>query len=478
MKTSLPLSLVCGGCGVEAPPTAPFRCGAARPGDDIDHLLTRVIDIAQVRFPRTAGEAPNPFLRYRSLTLAWHLARAHGWSDAQLVDTIAALDEQVAAIEGHGFTVTPLRPLPVLRKAIGGPAELLAKDETGNVSGSHKARHLFGVMLYLRVAEALDLMPANRPLAISSCGNAALAAAVVAAAARRPLDVFIPTWAEAPVVEQLRSLGARIQPCPRRADTPGDPCTHAFRGAVAAGAIPFSCQGSDNGLAIEGGMTLGYELVAALATDPPDRIFIQVGGGALASAVIQAWREAKAWGLVRTLPRFHAVQTSNTAPLARAYRRLLTRIASELPAHALEVDHPRDSLAARDARAQLLRHTRHRPAVAAALHHAATHRSLYMWPWEREPESIAHGILDDETYDWMEILRGMLTTGGFPIEVDEELLRESRALVRRHSRVVADATGSSGLAGLIQLQRAGVLRPEERALVLLTGIDRHHGAGD
>jgi threonine synthase len=494
--TALPLTLVCSGCGAEASPESPFRCPKARPGDDIDHLLTRVIDVGQVRFPRPTTQPPgsanssavapdststlppvttetNPFIRYRTLSLAWHLARAHGWSDARIVDTIAALDERVAVIEGHGFTSTPLRSLPRLRTAIGGPAELLAKDETGNVSGSHKARHLMGVMLYLQVAEALGIFAPGKPLAISSCGNAALAAAVVAAAARRPLDVFIPTWAEAPVVEQLRSLGARVQPCPRQADASGDPCTHAFRRAVAAGAIPFSCQGSDNGLAIEGGITLGYELVAELAALPPDRIFIQVGGGALGSAVIQAWREAKAWGLVDRLPRFHLVQTSNTAPLARAYRRLLTRISSELPAGTLQVDQTRGSLAARDARSLLLQREQLRPAIARALHHAATHRSLYMWPWEEQPRSIAHGILDDETYDWMELVRGMLTTGGYPLEVDEALLTESRNLVRRRTRVTADATGTAGLAGLLLLKQEGLLDPAERCVFLLTGIDRN-----
>ena len=42
----------------------------------------------------------------------------------------------------------------------------------------------------------------------------------------------------------------------------------------------------------------------------------------------------------------------------------------------------------------------------AALAHAVRHRHDVMRPWESEPHSIAHGILDDETYDWCEIVRG------------------------------------------------------------------------
>ena len=88
------------------------------------------------------------------------------------------------------------------------------KDETGNVSGSHKARHLFGVLLYLEVAERLGLAdPRAAELAIASCGNAALAAAVVAAAGGRALRVFVPRRRRPVVLERLEELGARVVAC-------------------------------------------------------------------------------------------------------------------------------------------------------------------------------------------------------------------------------------------------------------------------
>ena len=60
-------------------------------------------------------------------------------------------------------------------------ADVWVKDETGNVGGSHKGRHLAGALLHLRAAEALGLAGASRrPLAIASCGNAAIAAATLA----------------------------------------------------------------------------------------------------------------------------------------------------------------------------------------------------------------------------------------------------------------------------------------------------------
>ena len=63
-----------------------------------------------------------------------------------------------------------------------------------------------------------------------------------------------------------------------------------FREAVQAGALPFGVQGTENGLAIEGGRTLAFEMAEAFATTgkTPDAVYVQVGGGALASALATA----------------------------------------------------------------------------------------------------------------------------------------------------------------------------------------------
>ncbi|MGZ8832863.1 MAG: hypothetical protein ACXW19_06680 [Thermoanaerobaculia bacterium] len=53
------------------------------------------------------------------------------------------------------------------------------------------------------------------------------------------------------------------------------------------------------------------------------------------------------------------------------------------------------------------------------------HRSEFMWPWETPPASVATGILDDETYDWATVTRGMINSDGFPIVVSEDQLIEA-----------------------------------------------------
>ncbi len=196
------------------------------------------------RLDPPADPDPNPFVRYRALFHAYHVARAAGWGDARYVDLVHEFDDAVAGVDGTGFRVTPLVRAPAIARASGmGPrGTVWVKDETGNVAGSHKARHLFGILLELRVAEALgDGDPAS-PLAIASCGNAALAAAVVARAAGRELRVFVPESADAAVVDRLRTLGARVVTCPRRTGEAGDPSYLRLQETLAQGGVEEICR--------------------------------------------------------------------------------------------------------------------------------------------------------------------------------------------------------------------------------------------
>ncbi len=408
---SLVSALVCHGCGYVAPPLdpRPFRCPRAG-GDDVDHVLVRKLAGADANafFDRE----PNPFVRFRRWMHAWHVAGSIGMHDAEFVALVRELDRRVVEVDGRGFVETPLWQ--------SGDGTWI-KDERANVAGSHKGRHLMGLLIWLEIARRIEPEIARQRLAIASCGNAALAAAVIARAGGWPLDVFVPTTAAPTIVARLEVLGARVVRCARVAGETGDPAYLRFREAVVAGALPFTCQGSENGLVIEGGETLGWELVSQLVARGVtlDRLFVQVGGGALASACIAAFEEAHALGVIERLPRIHAVQTAAVSPLVRAWERI------------------------------------------GDLDDAIAHRSEYMWPWETAPESIATGILDDETYDWAEVIRGMKKSGGRPLLVSEERLREATA---EHD---VSATGAAGLAGLMEIRDE--IGGDEAVAVLFTG---------
>ncbi len=243
-----------------------------------------------------------------------------------------------------------------------------------------------------------------------------------------PVEVFVPTWAAAPVVARLRELGALVTVCPRMAaDPPGDPCVHRFREAVAAGAIPFAVQGPENALCLDTGRSIGFEVIEAMGHFI-DRVFVQVGGGALATCLALAAADE---GIH---PSLHTVQTQGCAPLERAWRR----------AQSLGVG-------------------------------AAPRRwDECMWPWETEPHSAADGILDDETYDWVGAVQGMAASGGAPVVVTEAQVLEAHELGRRLTGIDVSATGTAGLAGLLAIRDQ--VADDERVVVLFTGRERGEGS--
>lgn len=368
-----------------------------------------------------AGEQ-NPFVRYRERLDSYVKAVSSGVGDTAFVDLVGGLDERVEQVYGRGFRVTPVFDGGPMLERWPDPASLpnglrlSIKADVDNVSGSHKARHLFGVALHLVVDQAANGRPLPNRLAIASCGNAALGAAVVARALDTPLEVFVPTWAEGQVVDALDELGASVTRCERRDDETGDPCYLRFKEAVADGADAFSVQGTDTPTTFDGGRTLGWEIEEQVGS--PDSLYVQVGGGALATAVAS------------TLPasRLHPVQASGCAPLARAWDRLKPSF-----------DFDAAALAPQE----------------------------YMTAWE-DPQSFASGILDDITYDWQPLLRQTHASGGWPIVVPEPLVRLAWDLGRESIDVAVCSTGTAGLAGVL----AEPPQQPEHVVVLFTGRDR------
>jgi threonine synthase len=364
--------------------------------------------------------------------LAWAaFAAAHGMGGAARSALVRSIGDAIEEVDGRRFVETPFARADALSDVLGfrAPGGVWVKDETGNVGGSHKARHLMTILLHLRAAEELGLVAGPRPpLAIASCGNAALAAAVLARAAQWPIQVFVPPTADRAVLARLTELGADVVACPRRAgDPPGDPCIHRFRDAVGAGAVPFGVQGPENALCLDGGRTLGWEI--AVAPEPlPDRVFVQVGGGAFAASVGSAL--ATAAGETQAVPQLTVVQAEGCAPFDRAWRRV----------RELGIDE------------------------------AARRWSDCMWPWEQEPSSVADGILDDETYDWLGVAEGLVLTRGSSVVANEADVRRACELARATTDVPVSPTGAAGLAGLLTLRPT--VGDTERVALVFSGVAR------
>lgn len=434
------IRLLCTGCGreqpapVDAATALPFRCVDAVPGDDIDHVVTAVDrpnGFDAIRDRNAAG----PILRWRRRLSAYALATARGMDDAAFCALTEELLAAIGRVDGAPVRATRLVTIraPQARLHNG----LYGKLEAEFASGSHKARHLIPVMLWLLVAEATGLLhrDARRPLAIASCGNAALAAATIAAAAEWPIEVFVPVDAPQQTLARLEALGATVVRCAREPDRPGDPCVLAARAATDRDRIAFCVQGSECGLTIEGAELLAFETVeqlievGALSADERLDVVIQIGGGALASG-FSAGLDAIGEGY-----HLFPVQMRGGHPVARALER----------AAGLDDD-----------------------AIGARGEGLASPRSAYMWPWTPAPESAATGILDDETYDYRAVVAATRRSRGAAIVVEESELLPARTEAEAAAGVALSFTGVAGLAGARQ---AGLHGP---TLVLLSG--RRRGA--
>ena len=434
MDMPLAAGWTCAVCAAHVDIAEPFswRCPNATDADR-HHTL----QLVQAITPLRGGDDPNPYLAFRGY-LAWdNFAAANGMTETARTALVQQVDADVAAVAGVGFHVTPFDRSDALSDALGFGADggVWIKDETGQVAGSHKARHLVTILLHLLTTESMGLAPwadiADRPpLAIASCGNAAYAAATLAAAVGWRLRVFVPPSADPIVLAGLRELRAEVVECPRQAGDPaGDPCIHRFREAVVDGAIPFTVQGPENAWCLDGGRTIGWEMARHFEEHVPgsplDRLFVQVGAGTFAACTIAGFR------MSGVMPRLHAVQTDSCAPLARAWN-----LARQLGG----------------------------PSSAAA------RWSECMWPWEHVGQSAADGILDDETYDWIPVVRAMGDGRGSPIVASEAQVLHAYELGRSTTGINASYTGTAGLAGLIAARDD--IDGSERVAVVFSGVRR------
>jgi threonine synthase len=485
----LPNFLTCPSCDKNySIESGTFGCPGSRPAEE--HILRRALPAdpelsESIRKAWTNGSRPT-FDLFHPLLSGCSLI---GYDRYRRI--LDGVTDRLLRLEGRDFDVTPLTEEPDLRASLGRSGRLWVKNETGNVTGSHKGRHLMGTLLYLEALRELKGETAKQILAIYSCGNAALGASAVARAGGYELHAFVPEDVEPTVAAMLAERGTLVERIPRASTGEGDPCYLAFRNALNQnGWVPFACAGNDNWSNIEGGATLGWEVVMQLAdrSERIDSIVIQVGGGALARSVAQAFEEALQLGFIDALPRIHVCQPEGGFPFVRAYLLVLAEIARR-SGHTFDLtyDHSADPVkqlqkAAAFARARpdqiqeatgFVKRSFDTPVVQSVLNKMAGSASHFMWPWDgAAPHSLAHGILDDITYDWYFLLRAVLRSGGRADILSEGTIRGAYEKARLHTGIPVCPTGASGLAGLIQLQASGAIAPGESVGLFFTGFDR------
>jgi threonine synthase len=206
---------------------------------------------------------------------------------------------------GEGFT--PLLSAPRLGAALGLPG-LLVKDESGNPTGSFKARGLSAAVSMARALGARDVC-------LPSAGNAGSALAAYAARGALRAHVFLPRDIARLFVMETEAYGAEVEIVDGLISDAGRACA-----ARAAELGWYECATLREPYRVEGKKTMGYEIAEQLDWKLPDAILYPTGGGTGLIGMWKAFAEMEAMGFIGSKrPRMYAVQADGCAPIVRAF---------------------------------------------------------------------------------------------------------------------------------------------------------------
>lgn len=303
---------------------------------------------------------------------------------------------------GEGFT--PLLRAERLGQVVG-LGGLIVKDESGNPTGSFKAR---GLAVAVSMARALGATTVCAP----SAGNAGSALAAYAARGSMAAKVFLPADIPELFVMEATAYGAAVEKVDGLIDAAGKRC------AEEAGAHGwYNCATLREPYRIEGKKTMGYELAEQMKWKLPDAILYPTGGGTGLIGMWKAFEEMETMGFVGSKrPRLFAVQAEGCAPIVEAFR------------------HGRDSAE----------------------------------PWP-EARTLAHGIRVPSAIGDFLILDALRRSGGGAVSVSDDAIIAGVKTASRTEGLFMCPEGGACVAGAQKLRAAGVLSGDDVAVIFNTG---------
>lgn len=274
-------TLRCRECGRELPPIMAYAC------DECFGPLDVLYDYDSIELERDSFKD--------RLETVWRYAELLPVSDASKVIDL-----------GAGYT--PLRKCRRLAESLG-LKNLYVKDDTVNPTGSFKDRPAT-----VAVSKALEF--GAKAIGCVSTGNLAAAVAAHAAKAGLPCYIFIPTGIELNKIVQATAYGATIISVKGTYD---DANTLAAQVADAYGLALANI--NVRPYYVEGSKTLAFETCEQLNWEPPDRVIVPVGSGALLCAIHKGFEELRKLGLIEdSRIRLTGAQPEGCSPVVAAFR--------------------------------------------------------------------------------------------------------------------------------------------------------------
>lgn len=258
------------------------------------------------------------------------------------------------------------------------------------------------------VAQALRL--GMRRVACVSTGNTSASMAAYAAAAGLEALVFIPHGNIAfGKLAQALEYGARTF----QVEANFDQILALVR--TLAADLGIYLLNSINPFRIEGQKTIVVEMMEQRDWNPPDWIVLPGGNLGNTAAFGKALRELLAAGLIARLPRLAVIQAEGAAPFYELARR------GQGPLQPV-----------------------------------------------RDPETLATAIRIGDPVSWPKALREVRATGGVVEKVSEQEIADAKAIIGQCG-IGCEPASAATLAGIRKLLSAGVIRPADDVVAVLTG---------
>ena len=218
---------------------------------------------------------------------------------------LPVIDEQNIVTLGEGFT--PILPFKNLQKFTGGN-EVFWKDESGNPTGSFKARGLSAA-----VSKAKEL--GIQTIATPTAGNAGGALAAYAASAQIQAIVYLPKQTPKVFKDECRLYGAELI----EVDGNISDCGKLVNEQALLNGW-FQVSTLKEPYRLEGKKTMGYEIAEQFNWELPDVIFYPTGGGTGLIGIWKAFNELEQLGWIGSKrPRMVAVQSESCDGIVQAF---------------------------------------------------------------------------------------------------------------------------------------------------------------
>lgn len=283
--------------------------------------------------------------------------------------------------------------------------DLWIKDESGNPTGSFKARGLSAAL-----SKARELGHAR--VVVPTAGNAGGAAAAYAARAGMDCRVFMPEDTRPLFAEECRRYGAEVTLVPGLIDACGRAAAE-----LAARDGWHDVSTLKEPYRVEGKKTMGYEIAESFGWELPDAIVYPTGGGTGLIGMWKAFEEMEELGWIGgKRPRMISVQAAGCAPIPKAF------------AEGKEVSEK----------------------------------------WE-DARTEASGLRVPKAFADFLVLRALRESGGDAVAVTDEEMREACEEMGAREGLFAAPEGGAAWAATKALAAAGRLDPLSRIVVFNTG---------